>query len=87
MRNFRRLLMNSSNVDQEPPETPPKDWRLKCQGILSEGKVMNYLSVLFIPITTHSWFSPWMKRAQGNKHVLVFLYKECHHQLALNCPK
>ena len=39
MANFRRLLFKNADIDQDPPENPPKDWRLKCNSLLSDGKV------------------------------------------------
>ncbi|KAL9951328.1 hypothetical protein ACROYT_G043972 [Oculina patagonica] len=38
MRNLRRLLLESPDVNREPPEQPQKGWRRKCQGLLPDGK-------------------------------------------------
>ena len=40
MTNFRRLYVEDHNTSKDPPENPPKDWRVKCQSLLPEGKVI-----------------------------------------------
>lgn len=50
MTNFRRLLLEGADLHKEPPQNPPKDWRLKCQGLLPEGKVMVLKMFIFLRI-------------------------------------
>ncbi|KAJ7394533.1 hypothetical protein OS493_000348 [Desmophyllum pertusum] len=38
MTNFHHLLLEGAEVHKEPPQNLPKDWCLKCQGLLPEGK-------------------------------------------------
>ncbi|KAJ7392022.1 hypothetical protein OS493_014959 [Desmophyllum pertusum] len=56
MTNFRRLLLEGADLHKEPPQNPPKDWRLKCQGLLPEGKNINsyspWLGMCRCPLST-----------------------------------
>ena len=36
---FQTTSMSHNVEDIDPPNNPPKDWRMKCESLLPEGKV------------------------------------------------
>ncbi|XP_015775405.1 PREDICTED: uncharacterized protein LOC107353584 [Acropora digitifera] len=64
--NFRRLLCQSHNVDDiDPPSNPPKDWRMKCQSLLPEGKSINS-------------YSPWLGISRVDKRIWSLVTRTFH---------
>ncbi|KAJ7372559.1 hypothetical protein OS493_019071 [Desmophyllum pertusum] len=66
MTNFRRLLLEGADLHKEPPQNPPKDWRLKCQGL--RLKESPWLGMCRCPLSTWKLRRKCLKCTRKGSH-------------------